>query len=173
MRLRPTTKPTNWRLIYLPFARGQQIRMIESPEEFVRLRTSDDPDECRRAAHESAPLEVWLTIIEKYPEMRYWVAHNKTIPPDVYFALYDVCKDSSSGTDAWRTKVMLAMKRSCPADLLQQFASDADESVRDSVASNKKTPVHILEKLSNDEWEVCARSARSNLAAKNLEQMDE
>lgn len=146
--------------------------MIESPEEFVRLRTSEDPTESRRAAHESAPLEVWLTIIEKYPEMMYWIAHNKTIPPEVYFALYDMCKDGSSGTDAWRTKVMLAMKPSCPADLLQQFASDADESVRNSVASNKKAPVHILQKLSSDEWEVCATSARSNLAARNLEQKD-
>lgn len=143
--------------------------MIESPEEFVRLRTSEDPDQYRRAAHETAPPVVWLAIIEKYPEMRQWVAHNKTIPTDVYFALYEKCKDGASGTDEWHTKVMLAMKGSCPSDLLEQLASDADESVRDSVARNKHTPEHILRKLSSDEWEECAQNARSNLAARTLE----
>ncbi len=73
--------------------------MIESPEEFVRLRTSKDPDQYRRAAHETAPPEVWLAIIEKFPEMRQWVAHNKTILADIYFALYETCKDGASGTD--------------------------------------------------------------------------
>ncbi|MBK8224689.1 MAG: hypothetical protein IPK73_27085 [Candidatus Obscuribacter sp.] len=114
--------------------------MLESPEEFVRLRTSEDPDQYRRAAHETAPPEVWLAIIENYPEMRQWVAHNKTIPTDVYFALYEKCKDCASGTDEWHTKIMLAMKGSCPSDLLEQLASDVDESVRDSVARNKHTP---------------------------------
>ncbi len=141
--------------------------MIESPEEFVRLRTSEDPDQYSRAVHETAPSEVWLAIIENYPEMRQWVPHNKTIPTDVYFALYETCKDGTSGTDEWHTKVMLAMKGSCPPDLLQQLASDADESVRDSVARNRHTQEHILRKLSSDEWEECAPRRSFELSGKN------
>lgn len=57
--------------------------MIETPEEFVRLRTSDDPDEYRRAAHEEAATATWLDVIERYPDMRVWVAQNKTVPLEV------------------------------------------------------------------------------------------
>ena len=54
--------------------------MIESPEEFLRLRGSDDPDEYQRAAHEEATLQTWVEVIERYPDMRFWVAQNKTVP---------------------------------------------------------------------------------------------
>ncbi|MGF9754534.1 hypothetical protein AAII07_04985 [Microvirga sp. 0TCS3.31] len=54
--------------------------MIESAEEFVRLRTSTDPAEYRRAAHEEAAERTWIEVIERYPDMRSWVAHNKTVP---------------------------------------------------------------------------------------------
>ncbi|MBB5839629.1 hypothetical protein [Kribbella italica] len=54
--------------------------MIESADEFVRLRTSDDPAEFRRAAHEPAGVDTWLEVIDRFPEMRVWVAHNKTVP---------------------------------------------------------------------------------------------
>ncbi|MDP9416788.1 MAG: hypothetical protein M3P48_02925 [Actinomycetota bacterium] len=54
--------------------------MIESAEEFVRLRNSWMPEEYRRAAAEEAPLEVWAQIIERHPDMRFWVAQNKTVP---------------------------------------------------------------------------------------------
>lgn len=53
--------------------------MIISAEEFVRLRTSQNPEEYNQAAHDSASDEIWLEVIENYPDMRKWVAHNKTI----------------------------------------------------------------------------------------------
>ena len=54
--------------------------MIDSAEEFVRLRTSEDPDEYGRAAHEAASEATWRDVIETYPDMRFWVAQNKTEP---------------------------------------------------------------------------------------------
>lgn len=57
--------------------------MIETAEEFVRLRLSTDPDEYHRAAHDEAPDAVWLEIVERFPDMRFWVAQNKTVPLSV------------------------------------------------------------------------------------------
>ena len=57
--------------------------MISTAEEFVRLRTSDNPQEYSRAASEHAERAVWLDIVGRFPEMRIWVAHNKTVPIEV------------------------------------------------------------------------------------------
>jgi hypothetical protein len=57
--------------------------VIESAEEFVRLRVSDDPAEYGRAASEAASVETWLEVVDRFPDMRYWVAHNKTVPLEV------------------------------------------------------------------------------------------
>ena len=57
--------------------------MIESAEEFVRLRGSEVPEEYLRAAQDSAEVQVWLDIIQRYPDMRFWVAQNKTVPVPV------------------------------------------------------------------------------------------
>ena len=54
--------------------------MIQSAEEFVRLRTSDDASEYGRAAHEQASEDTWRDVIERFPDMRVWVAQNKTVP---------------------------------------------------------------------------------------------
>ena len=63
--------------------------MIESAEEFRRLRESDDPEDYRRAAHDEAPVEVWLEVIRRWPDMRFWVAQNKTVPVLVLEVLVD------------------------------------------------------------------------------------
>ena len=44
--------------------------MITSAAEFLQLRTSEDPSEYRRAAHEDAPESVWVEIVRDLPEMR-------------------------------------------------------------------------------------------------------
>jgi hypothetical protein len=56
--------------------------MIESPEEFRRLRESDDPEEYRRAAHDEASVDVWLEVIRRG-------AQNKTAPVPVLDILVD------------------------------------------------------------------------------------
>jgi hypothetical protein len=54
--------------------------VIRSAEEFVCLRTSDDPDEYGRAAHDEASEDTWRDVVERFPDMRFWVAQNKTVP---------------------------------------------------------------------------------------------
>lgn len=57
--------------------------MIDSADEFVRLRTSEEPAEYNRAATEEAAEQTWLDVIERFPEMRFWVVQNKTVPLSV------------------------------------------------------------------------------------------
>jgi hypothetical protein len=57
--------------------------MIESADEFVRLRTSEKPTEYHRAAKEPAAEVIWWEIIDRFPQMRFWVAQNKTVPLSV------------------------------------------------------------------------------------------
>lgn len=54
--------------------------MIASAEEFVELRRSERQEEYSRVAQDSAPREVWLEVIQRFPDMRFWVAQNKTVP---------------------------------------------------------------------------------------------
>jgi len=54
--------------------------VIESAQEFVRLRTSEDPAEYQRAAHDEASEDTWRDVVDLYPDMRLWVAQNKTLP---------------------------------------------------------------------------------------------
>lgn len=57
--------------------------VIESAGEFVRLRSSADPGESQRAAHDEASERTWRDVIARFPEMRVWVAQNKTVPLSV------------------------------------------------------------------------------------------
>lgn len=50
--------------------------MILSADEFIRLRTSEDPEEYGRTASEEASESVWMDVINKYPDMKDWVDHN-------------------------------------------------------------------------------------------------
>ena len=51
--------------------------MIQTAEEFVELRSSEDPELYGRAANEPASEEVWLDVIQRYPEMKFWVAQKR------------------------------------------------------------------------------------------------
>jgi hypothetical protein len=57
--------------------------VIESADEFARLRTSADPAEYQRAAHDNAADRTWRDVIARFPNMRFWVAQNKTVPLSV------------------------------------------------------------------------------------------
>ncbi|GAB1858348.1 hypothetical protein MHTCC0001_31850 [Flavobacteriaceae bacterium MHTCC 0001] len=54
--------------------------MITSAEEFKRLRTSEDLEEQKRASVELAAINVWYDVIIKFPDLKEWVIHNKSIP---------------------------------------------------------------------------------------------
>ncbi len=130
--------------------------MIESAEQFVKLRESDKEEEYYRAAHEAADEEVWLEVIRVYPHMRRWVAHNKTVPQNILKIL-------STDSD-WRVRSKVAERRAAGEEILMKLASDPDESIRLTVAYNPKVTKKVLEKLLDDSWERIREVAAKKLA---------
>jgi hypothetical protein len=116
--------------------------MIDSEEEFVRLRDSTDPSEYRRAAHASASIDVWTAVIRNHPRMRPWVAHNKTVPLEILRLLSEDPDPEVRGS--------VADKRKLDPALFARLATDPDPSVRLRLAFNPKIPVTVLERLADD-----------------------
>lgn len=129
--------------------------MIDSAGEFVRLRTSLKPEDYWRAAHEPALVEVWLDVIDAYPGMRSWVAHNKTVPIEILAILAD---DSDA-----EVRSAVADKRKLTAELFRHLAEDSDDSVRARVAYNRKTPIELLEYLAVDTADLVRVAAQESL----------
>jgi len=130
--------------------------MITNAEEFLRLRTSTNPDEYHRAAHEPAPESVWRDVITRYPEMRSWVAHNKTVP----LAILDTL---STDPDP-QVRSQVAMKRKLPEPLQLRLAHDPDGGVRYQLACNAKVTRNILQLLAGDEESFIRERAQQRLA---------
>ena len=116
--------------------------MIKSAEEFVRLRSSADPEDYRRAANERASMQVWHEVIQRYPEYRQWVAHNKSIPVEI---LTQLATDSD-----WRVRWQVASRRKTPPSVLEQLAGDPDEGVRQRVVRHHRLSVAVLRQLRSD-----------------------
>ena len=129
--------------------------MINSAEEFVKLRCSECQQDYLKAAHDSASLEVWMEVVSKFPHMKVWVAHNKTVPIEVLRYL-------ASDAD-WRVRHAVATKNKLSNDLMVLLAGDADESVRLRIAYNKRTDLTTLEKLANDESQLVSSVAQHRL----------
>ncbi|WP_423600596.1 hypothetical protein [Roseateles sp. MS654] len=106
------------------------------------MRTSDLPDEYSIAAEDEAPTTVWFDVISRFPEMREWVVHNKTVPVEILEVL---ARDDSASVRA-----TVADKRKLSSELFDLLARDDDELVRLRLAYNKKAPMHVLEQLSVD-----------------------
>ena len=134
--------------------------MIETAEEFVRLRTSDVEEEYYRAAHEPASLHVWLEVIAKYPDMRFWVAHNKTVPLEILDIL---AKDGDS-----KVRSMVASKNKLTPKLLEQLSRDDHESVRQTVACHRKVSIPVLERLTKDPQIIVATVASEKLSKREV-----
>lgn len=130
--------------------------MIHSADEFISLRTSEDPADYLRAATEDASLEVWQEIITNHPEMRSWVAHNKTVPMEILSVL--ACDPHTE------VRFSVAMKNKLPSALMLQLATDDDEAVRRRIACNKNAPVETLRSLAADRCEDIAVIAQKRLA---------
>ena len=112
--------------------------MIASAEEFAVLRAEDDP----RATHDPAPEEVWRAVIRQFPQLRGWVAHNKTVPVAILRVL---AEDPDP-----RVRHAVAMKRKNSPEIFERLARDPDEKVRVQVARNAKAPPHVLQMLRAD-----------------------
>ena len=105
-------------------------RMIDSAKSFVALRISESMEDQYRAAHDSASLETWQSVVREYPEMRFGVAQNKTIPLEILEVL---ATDPDS-----RVRDVVAMKRKLPRHLFALLAGDTNDSVRHAVVCNAR-----------------------------------
>ena len=65
--------------------------MIQSADEFKYLRLSENIEEQYRASNDDANKEVWIEVINKFPKLREWVAHNKKIQIETGFT-YQISK---------------------------------------------------------------------------------
>jgi hypothetical protein len=137
--------------------RRASIMPITTADEFIRLRTSDNPSEYLRAATDDAPAEVWREVIVRYPEMRRWIAHNKAVPTEILAIL---ARDPSSDV-----RHSVARKNKLPAELMLELAGDENEAVRRAILYNKNAPIEVLRKLARDESADIAALARQRVAA--------
>lgn len=129
--------------------------MITSADEFAKLRTSESPEEQRQAAYDTAPMHVWRDVIERYPDLREWVALNKTIPLEILAELADDPDVTVRST--------VAQKRKLSLELMRKLAKDPHEAVRHSIAYNRSTPPDVLELLVNDPWPAVRERVLSRL----------
>lgn len=53
--------------------------MIESAEQFQKLRESLDPNEYGRAVTEAASIVTWENVLNEFPDLTIWIVHNKTV----------------------------------------------------------------------------------------------
>jgi hypothetical protein len=130
--------------------------MIESAEEFVRLVESDDPEERRRSAWESASDQVWRDVIQKDPDMHFWIAQNRTVSLDILWLL--------SESPDWRARFRVATKRIATPELLDLLSRDTHDAVLSTVVVNPNTPVSALRRLADHSWAEVYEKARERLA---------
>jgi hypothetical protein len=131
--------------------------MIGSADEFYRLRTSDDPAQYQRAAHDEAPEDVWRAVITAFPDMRVWVAHNKTIPVSILETLAD--------DPDWRVRHRVASKRKLPGRLQLRLVRDPHEGVRRALVHHARLTPQALALLADDAAAEIRERAKSRLAS--------
>ncbi len=131
--------------------------MILSADEFVSLRASEEPEEYNRAASEQASESVWMEVISHYPDMRLWVARNKTVPLTILRVL--------AGDPDPAVRGGVASKRKLDRELFVKLAGDPDEGVRLSIARNAKVPEDVLTLLCEDPEPYVREVARDKLAS--------
>jgi hypothetical protein len=135
--------------------------MINSAKEFVDLRTSEHPDDYLRAARDSASLEVWLEVTEKYPAMKVWVARNKTVPMQI---LEQLSEDKDPCV-----RFEVATKNKIGEDLMLKLARDCDPTVRHRIACNKNASDEVLLLLTRDAETLVAEAACHKLSVRARE----
>ena len=131
--------------------------IIESAEEFVRLRESTDPADYNLATLSDASLSVWLDVICRFPEMKRWVVHNKSVPMQILEKL--------SFDDDLDVRIAVATKRKLSRSIFDRLAIDKDLMVRKTLAWNAKLPADILELLRQDSEAFVRSAAEERIAA--------
>jgi hypothetical protein len=128
--------------------------VIESVEDYISLVEQSN----RNAITERANEDVWISILESRPDLAADVAMNKQLPASIL--------DRLIAGQCTRAKSLVAMKRALNDEQFRKLSIDEDESVRNMVANNKKTPVKILEQLLNDEFDIVSNAAKEQMQAR-------
>lgn len=132
--------------------------MIESAEEFVRLRSSGSDADLQRALKEELSEAVSRDVLERFPDMRLGVAANETTPVVVLRIL--------SKDDDMKVRRLVARHALVDQDLLEQLSNDRHDAVRLMVTQNPSAGTDILKRMStNDPWEGVRTMASKRLAA--------
>jgi hypothetical protein len=118
--------------------------VIVSADDFFRLLHSQDSQVGRQARFDEAPIDVWLEVIDRYPEERVAVVLNKSVPLAVLEILVD-----DPDVDV---RYLVAMKRKLSPGLLEHLSRDVDESIRMRVAQHRSTSRETLNFLLDDPW---------------------
>lgn len=113
--------------------------MIKSADEFIRLRTSEIVDEYERAANDTADISIWIEIIDKHPDFKKWVIHNKTVPLEILERL-------TLDTDP-EIRSNVARKRKISDKIFMTLAKDKDENVRYALMCNTKLTADKLKQI--------------------------
>ncbi len=119
--------------------------MIRTAAEFVRLRQSENLEEQSKASREPAEIETWLEIIDKHPELKIWVAHNKTIQIEILEILSDDIDPIVRET--------VARKRKISDTIFDKLSQDTDENVRYALMWNTKISADKIKKIKVDDSE--------------------
>lgn len=136
-----------------------QMKPILSVDEFLDLIGSSLKPDRQRVRLAEAGEEVWLRILQEYPELKRSVVLNKTLPEKIIRIL-------AADVDP-QLRADVAEKRGLPKDLFTTLAEDEDASVRARIAWNAKTPVEVLRKLATDGCEIVSEPARTRLQREN------
>jgi hypothetical protein len=132
--------------------------MITSAEEYELLVEHEDSDVRKRAVYEEATEQTWFAILAKRSDLLAEIAMNKKLPSSIINRLITVgCS---------RTRSLIAMKRALSDEQFARLAGDEDESVRNMIAKNKKTPVTLLNQLTQDKYNIVADSAINQLQSR-------
>jgi len=120
--------------------------MIKSAEEFIKLRTSEIQEEYDRSANEAADISTWTEVIEKYPDYKEWVIHNKTVPIEI---LERLTLDNDP-----KVRSAVARKRKINDKIFLMLSEDKDENVRYALMCNTNLTVDKLRqiKTADSDW---------------------
>jgi hypothetical protein len=107
------------------------------------LRLSEDFAEQARATREAVSDEaIWHRVMAEYPELKVWVARNKTVPLSILRIL------ATDDDPSVRREV--AGKRKLDDELFVALAADEDERVRVALIANPKCPAILKETLRHE-----------------------
>lgn len=143
------TLRNHWKLFQRLIALSRELQasviktMIETADEFARLRNSDQIDEQTRATHDSADINVWLDVINKFPDLKTWIIHNKTIQIEI-LELLSTDKNSE-------VRSAVARKRKINDKIFQALSADHDENVRFALICNTNLSVDKIKTIKVDD----------------------